>query len=556
MAREQQRKTTRVEVKDAQLSPPRIEEHTRYINARGGRNGVRAAEALQDAFKVGQKIAEDQMRQKNTEGVNRAIAARAAGTERDVDDENFGYNKAWDQLDAEYDYNLMEKELPEILRGMDAENQPEADVQATITQYFEDNLKGIDLEGDDEYAKFLAPRLVELETKLIAEHRDAVIGQVREDQRTKIFANAQADFVKNGTLDYQKLFDQTGTFFEGSDKKVVMWETIYDTAIEAGRPDLIEDVPDTINGIPSGINDPALQDQHRAAVSAAHSVAARKLAAKEAEQKANYEQQVKDTQLLMVEKYINGENVDDLVESLRVNPEAKFSDVTAAINFAQTEITYDEDISPQRDAQAALWGEIHRGNVSITDVLEAHNNGLNGFGKQAHTELRAQLSAVVAAEKAKAAASQGESIGPQITAYRGQVTAAYNPQMQGALGPLDHTVNVLRNEAVSEYDRLVYDQGMPPREAMLQVREQFDAAYDRLKPDALSAAGSRSQSTNASAMGLTVSVADARRFANGEMELEAFAGTRSVDELILQIQNIADDLSQEELEAIAERFQN
>ena len=112
MARGSTRKTERVAVADPQLRPPRIEDHTRYINSRASRNGVAEAQALRDAFTVGQDIAEDKLREQYQEGVDRAITQRALGEGRDDTDENIGYNKAWDQLDAEYDLNRVKEELP------------------------------------------------------------------------------------------------------------------------------------------------------------------------------------------------------------------------------------------------------------------------------------------------------------------------------------------------------------------------------------------------------------------------------------------------------------
>ena len=352
-------------------------------------------------------------------------------------------------------------------------------------------------------------------------------------------------------MDYNKLFEQTGVFFEGSDKKVVMWETIFDLAIESGRPDLIENVPTDINGIPTGSRDPEFLDEKRAALNAATTQAGRKLAALEAEQKANNEQALKDDQLLLVDTYIAGGDVTGLVDSIRVNPESTFSDITAAINFSQTELTYGEDTSPDMDGRARLWSDIYTGRASMSDVITFHNAGGNGFGDQSNQELRSMLAAVSTQSK-----GANGSNGPTITAYRNELNQVYNPQLQGALGPIDQTMHQIRVEAIGEFNRRVIDDGESPREAMLAVREQFDAAVDRIQPSSISTTGSQSQSTNAQAMGLTITKADAVRFANGEMSYEAFIGPRQQQELILQIQAIGDELGQETLEQIAERINN
>jgi hypothetical protein len=554
MARGTQKQSRRVEVADPRLSPVSIQEHTRYINARADRSGIRAAEALQNAFQTGVQELDKEIDRRNLSGQERAIAARATGTGRDAEDENFGYNQAWDTLDAEYDMNLAAKELPELLRGFNAEERDEAEVQAFITDYYENTFGGVELMPESAYTQYVAPKMLELETAIIADHRDSKIAQIQEEQRSKIFANTEASFLATGELNYDKLFKETGVFFENEDKKIVLWETIYDLAIDQGRPDIIENMPKRINGVPSGIDDPKKQDEHRTAINAATAAASRKLATEEANLKGLNDQLLKDTQLQLVNTYIGGGDVSEYVNSIRVNPESTFSDITAAINFSQTEITDAQRASPDVPQQALLWGSIYQGETDMTQVIEAHNMGVNGFGPQANDELKAQLSAV---RTIKAANAQGgQSNGPQITSYRGQLNDTYNPSRQGALGPIDPTLSVVRNEAINEFHRRVYENGEDPRSAHDAVREQFDTTVDRLQPTALSELGGQSQSTSAKVLGLTITAADARRFANGEMSYEAFVGSRSGPELVSQLEGIAETLSLEDREKIAQQFAN
>jgi hypothetical protein len=554
MARDSQRKTQRTEVAEVSSSAPRIAEHTRYINARGNRNGVAAARALQDAFAVGQRIAQDEMIKRNDEGVDRAIAARATGEERDAADDNFGYNKAWDQLDAEYDFNAIQKELPELLRGFNAEERSEAEVQQFITSYFQEQFGGLENLTDSEYAKALAPALLELETNLIAEHRDQQIAAVQEEQRTKIFANAEADFQKTGELDYQKLFDQTGTFFEGADKKVVLWESIYEIAVQNGRPDLIENVPPQINGIPTGIDDPLKQAEHQQHIAAATNVAGNKLEAEEAALEAANENRVANIQMLIVDKMFAGQDAtEELYQLSRLLPEAggpTFSEYKSVEAFINGTEDRNERNSPSESAVAHLWNGIYTGEAGLSDIFDARVNGYLGSGNTANALMKSMMAAV----PADSSGSGGGAFSPaaQAGAYRTSLNDRYNPQRQGPMGPLDGTLSVIRNEAITEYNNLLQE-GVEPRLAFEQVSEKFDVSVDRLKPESLSDTGSQSQSATAQSLGLTINPQRAKAFGAGEMSLEEFTSGRSIYEVVLQLQN-TEGLSPEDLDAIAKRF--
>ena len=547
MARGTQRKTERVEVNDPRVNDPRIGEHTRFINARGNRNGEQAAAALQEAFSVGSRFAHDVKVRRNEEGVDRALTSRASGAERDTDDTNFGYNQAWDKLDAEYDFNIVQKELPELLRGFDAENKTEAEVQGFISDYMASQFGGIEDLGDSEYAKALAPQLLGFEALMLAGHRDSQIEKIREEQRGKLTANFQNAYVETGALDYQKLFDETGVFFEGSDKKVVMWETLYDIAIKAGDPDLIRNMPEQINGIPTGITDPKLLDEHRAAVAQATSVAARELAAAEAQLKAENKQSVFDTQLLIAERAFNEEPYGDLVMQMRNNPEATYSDLTSAANFGQAQLSKFEGRSMKLPETAELWSAIYSGQASLSHVMDAYAAATLGGGPQAMEEARQMMAAVTAQQQAS---QRGNSV--SLGTYRTEIASVYNPQRQGPFGGLDNKLLDIRTEAVSEYNRLTLEENMSPREARDQVRDQFDAAVDRIKPESLAEAGSSSQSATARAQGLTMTPSHVNRFVSGEIDLAEFVGPRTEEELYIQLRIM--DLTIDEQEAIARKL--
>jgi hypothetical protein len=280
MPRGEKRVTQREEVSLAEERPVRLQASKRFFTARGSDQAVRQARALSDAFGVGVQLVSEEIDRRNIKGEQRALGAAATGEERDITDKNLGYNKAWDELDAERDINFMQKELPEILRGADWENLEEHEVRGIISDHMKSQLEGVDPAGF--YGRAIIPAMLAMEAETLATHRDMVIERIQTEQRSSILANMQSRFeasklqadTPEGVFDYDYLADQTGIFFDGSDKKVVYWESIIDFAIENGRPDIIENVPErfTRSGDPTGITDPLMQTAIRNGLAKATSV--------------------------------------------------------------------------------------------------------------------------------------------------------------------------------------------------------------------------------------------------------------------------------------------
>lgn len=549
MARDSQSKTTRARVAAPQLRDPRIDEHTRFINASGSRNDEGTANALKAAFGVGEQFLNDKTVADNEEGALRALQDKAFGEGQDTDDQNIGYQRGWSRLRAENDFNAAAGEFGEFLRGADLENMEEGEVQEAYNSFMSDKFAGSEL--DPEYAAYIAPRLVELELETIADHRDMVIEGIQTEQSVQIFENLQSRFLETGEFDYEYLASETGRFFDGKDKNVRYAEMLFDFAIENGQPEIIQNMPEkfTKSGQPTIKNRSDFQDAIRAAEAAAFNVAAKKQAAAIAALKQQNEADLFDTQLLIAMKTIRGESVANEIDMLRQNPEASFATMTSAINFGQAQLDEGDSRSADVHMTATTWQGIYSGKVNIEDVMQQYADGTLGTGTQAVNQVQKMLSTI---QSQRTLSQRGDTAA--ISTYRSELTKTYNPQLQGPLGPLDPVLMNIQNEAISEYNRRVLEDGDSPRIARDAVREQFDAAVDRIAPDALSDAGEKSQSTNARLRGLTITVGDAKRFANGDLSPDAFLGPRSPDELVLQLQAIADELSQDELEAISKQF--
>jgi hypothetical protein len=109
MARADKRATVREEVSLAEQRPVQLRSSKRFFSGRGNDQAVRQARALAGAFETGTQFFSEEIDRRNIKGQERAVGGRAAGQERDVEDKNQGYNRAWDEMDAEADVNFMKE---------------------------------------------------------------------------------------------------------------------------------------------------------------------------------------------------------------------------------------------------------------------------------------------------------------------------------------------------------------------------------------------------------------------------------------------------------------
>ena len=469
MPRDNSRRKTRREAVDPRPNDqPQLRPQRRFLTGGGFDEGVRLARALERAFGVTTDFTINNQLRRNAEGAKLAVTEAGAGRSRDESNRQAGYNRAWDELDAEYDFNLIKKELPEQLRGFNAEERTEAEVQGFVDKYFESQFGGIENLGDSAYAKYLGPRLQAFEQEIIGSHREAQLQRIQEDQRSKVFANARDALADTGQLDYKSLFERTGTFFEGADKKTVFWETVYDLAIESGQPDLIRNVPEKFGGVVSGIRDPALQDSHRTAIAAAERQQAVLAAAEQQAERDASERCILDLQLLIAQKTFRGESTVAELELLRNEPEATLSDFTAAINFGQSQLGEFESRSADVDFKAAMWNQIYDGTAGLPAVMEAYSNGLLGGGEQAASELQQMMST---AQQMNQQSSRFSS--EQVTTWRSALNRRYNAKLGGPLAAEIVTIESMKRIATGESSYADVFGGVHPGIVNLRVIEEL-----------------------------------------------------------------------------------
>lgn len=272
MPRADKQATKREEVSLAEQRPVQLQSSKRFFSGQGSDRATRQARALTQAFQVGTEFVSEEIDRRNIKGGQRALGAAAGGEGRDPEDKNFGYNKAWDELDAERDINFMKKELPEILRGADWENLGEAEVQGLISEYMKDQQGGVDPTGF--YGQKLIPAMLAMEAEVLSTHRDMIVQRIQSEQRTTIQENLTARFESSklnpetpeGAFDFAYAGEQTNIFFDGADKRVAYIESITEFAVNNGRPDIIDNIPHRFGpdakGDPTGAGDPVLREKY------------------------------------------------------------------------------------------------------------------------------------------------------------------------------------------------------------------------------------------------------------------------------------------------------
>lgn len=482
------RKTQRVAV-NTELNSPNLQVDRRFLDARGFEGNRRTARLLEQAFGLGQDILQDRAVQANVDGRERAILDRGAGAERNLDDDNEGYNAAWDQLDAEYDFNQIKKELPEALRGFNAEERTEEEVQEFLTQYMQSQFAGIEELGDSQYAKYLAPRLLELETQAIETHRTSQLQAIQEDQRSKIFANAKEQLATDGELDVKKLFARTSTFFEGDQRKRVFWDSVFALAKEAGDPSIIDSVPAGIGSVPTGVNDPKFQEELRRARAAAAATGASRASADQARLRKESQLRVRDLQFSLADAAARGEDVSDIVRQLQAEPESSFSSVTAALNFGTKLLDKSQEGRVNTPNATLAWAAVRNGDAGITDVMEALANGSLGYGTAAHEEAQRMLAAV------KDQTEPGSPLaGVEATEGRKSLNRRYNAALGGPFGKLDPFMNRINIAANDRFNALLRE-GASPLQAEQVVVEEFDPMVEKytIDPDRIGGVQSQGQ---------------------------------------------------------------
>jgi len=498
MAAPTSRQVNKREAVDLKSSGPvQLQEQRRFFSSRGNDRATRQAQALTSVFTKGADLVNERAVQDNLQGRKDALGARASGADRAEENANAGYNAAWDQMDAEADLNLAKKELPAYLEKLNAESLSEEALQGEITKYMQEMFDGVDPTGH--YGQALGPGLLALEQDILGTHRDQQLQAIQTDQRETMHDNlggrweASAELDEDGEpikgteqFDYEYLAAQTNKFFDGSNKKVVYWESLYDFAIKNGRPDLIENAPDRFTredgkpGDPTGINDPLMADSHRAAIQQARASAGKLAAVEAGEMKSALNAKALD---LIVATNAGVPATAEMIQQYASMPGADAS-VTAALSKPMHQLNNN---AGEREADqlvvAQLTEQLYRNTLDnpMRAIADAFNRGELGAGKYGSN----QMQELMALAKGNESVFRGGA-NENFKFLDADIDARY-PVMRGPMGQITNPLmGEINRQAHLEFRKAKAEGGaeFDATKTWEDITERYDARRERMAPQA------------------------------------------------------------------------
>ena len=432
-----------------------------------------AAAALSDFLKVGgnaygQKVAADF---DQTAAV--AAAEKATGKERDQLNAAIGYNTAWDTLDAEDDFNIFKAEFNEKLRGADAENMEENDVQLMLDEASSKAFNMADL--SPAYLKELAPRLLEYNTELIAVHRAAVIQEVKNEQAAKLNRNLTTRFDKTGVFDYTMLAQMTNDLYERKERNVAYETTLVNFAIRNGMPNVLRKAPQKFpSGQPTPLSYGAGLQRLRSAIAQAENV---KKARETAATKANEDAMKAGNNSAMigaVQAMASGDPTSEkLIYDFSNRPGAKAKDY---LQLQSAFRSIRDDVQQQNADEkelALLTSEVYAGSADLEVIMQARTDGVFGNGLESVKRMTSLLAVWERVD------SQSSQLTQVHKTHLDDIKARYNPAKNGILGRLDQRRATLQSNALLDYRKAVFEGGEDPNKAWERIRNQGDATLER-----------------------------------------------------------------------------
>ena len=443
-----------------------------HVNVKENSLATTAA-ALSDFLKVGGNALAAKGAADFDRTAAEAQAAKATGKDRDVLNKSIGYNTAWDRLDAEDDFNLFKAEFGEQLRGADAENMEEEDVQGLFDSASNKAFNMAD--QSPAYTKVLAPLLLDYNAEVVGIHRDAVIKEIKATQAAKLNRNLTARFDKTGVFDYDMLAQMTSDLYEGKERNTAYETTLVDFAIRNGMPNVLRNAPQKYpSGQPSPLTYGAGLARLRTAIQQAENV---KQARITKETKAN-EKAIKDgnnsAMIVAVQAMAAGDpNSEKLILGFSNR------DGASAKDYLQLQSAFRsirDDVQQQNADEnelALLTTEVYSGGAGLRQIQQARADGTFGNGLEGVKRM-AQLMSVW--ERVNDQASQLTRI---HKTHLDDLKARYNPSVNGMMGKLDQRRAGLQANALLDYRTAVFESKEDPDKAWTRIREQGDATLER-----------------------------------------------------------------------------
>jgi hypothetical protein len=512
---------------------------------------VREARALVDAFGAGVELKNTLDEKAVVEGREEAQAAAGRGETQDETNKNQGYLARWDQIDAGRDFLNFKPQLREMMRGANFEDMTEDEFSGFIDEAMQKRFKAGELTGD--YGRTIAPQLLGLQAEMIAEHKDIQLQKIQDDQLSGAYQLAQNHYQVNKVMDYEQWALDTNTFADGENKTTQYLKGIFNTAIQNGDVTVIDNMPETYpNGEATPKHVPRHQDAIRAARAAAMNAGAKLQSDAEAADKAANDSSRFGIQMEIYRRGQQGLPVHEQIAQLEALTGTKFSDVTAAKNFADGQYGENEDRSPSFASIGMLYTRIHTGMATpdqlMVEVFEAANSGELGFGETAVDNMNAMIA------KIEQYSSEGTSLRKTaVTTWRTSLNNRYNAATGGLLKGINPVMQRINIDANDKYNALVLG-GANPTQAWQDVIAEFDplvASLPDVEESELSSRRSQAEFTSTARL-------PADRIRNAVENPESIRDLEGIPRFSLELRlaelQANGELSDEEIEAFGSAY--
>jgi hypothetical protein len=272
MARDTKQRSTRRDPSLAEGSRPvQLRESRRFFSPRGDQSAVRKANALQQALGLGVDLYAGHLEKKNEQGAALAATQASQGLDRDQTNTNKGYVETYEKVEAGNDLATFAQELPKLLESEGWTDLTEEDAIASVNQYYEGQLRGVDPESV--YGKTVAEGVLKQTALLLDGYRTVKGEEARAENREMIYNKTEAAYKASGTIDHPTLMKELNEMVPGPGGRQTYLDTVFQLAEAAGDPTIVASIPDTFpNGEPTGVNDPNLKPMFDDALTAAAGV--------------------------------------------------------------------------------------------------------------------------------------------------------------------------------------------------------------------------------------------------------------------------------------------
>lgn len=394
----------------------------------------------------------------------------------DVDEDRGGtYSRAQSRLRANADWITDEAEFSSELDALDWDNTSPDELDGAINELYQAKYGGLD---DADQIELLAPKMAEFreaaQTHLVEYQQERIVEQQNSDLRITAQADYDAAVANGSVMDVHALHGTTRELYSGAQTNEVVYGIMRDIAIRNGDPDLFTTMPDRWeDGTPTFKSIPAWADRILDTEAKAEAQQRRIQAEVAREDAAAHTAAENAAKLDIMGSILNGDPVEDKLEQF-----------VAAGYDADSVMPMYRAMTSVRDTQEDRAGDYHevsllevsiaRGDGSINDVVDAYNLGHFGEGKAAREEMSRLIS--LADRAASSSASDNNAV---FATYRDFIPKHYNDSPDGIF-TLPEVTN-LQARAMVEYRQLVHEEGIPPRDAAMQVMDKYDPEYDRIK---------------------------------------------------------------------------